>query len=87
MASTSSSSSYSKEAKRKITVVHNGREYRIAWFFGTSDAVIRDTIKESLSINPESNVVLRDDEDTIIAINQYLPDGARYRAEERYINT
>jgi uncharacterized membrane protein YidH (DUF202 family) len=83
MATSSSSSSSFDNNKRKIVVHYNRRDHSIAWFAGTSDAVIRDTIKESLGISPESNVVLRDDEDTIIAINQFLPSNSRYHAEER----
>lgn len=37
-------------------------------------------------MNPDSNIVLRDEEDTIVAINAYLPTQSRYMAEERNSN-
>lgn len=69
--------------KRRILISFRGKEYRVAWFGGTSDNALRETIKETLGIPPESSVVLKDGDDITIAINQYLPDGSRYIAEQR----
>jgi hypothetical protein len=69
--------------KRRIQVNYRSAEHRIAWYSGTSDSALRETIKESLGISPESSVVLKDIDGITVAINQYLPDGSRYFAEQR----
>ena len=71
------------DSKRRIIVGFNGREYKVAWYAGTNDAAIRETIKETVGIRPEGHFVLRDEDDVIIAINQYLPNLSRYIVEER----
>ena len=70
--------------KRRIVVEYKGRDHRVAWYTGTSDNSIRETVKESIGIPPEFSVILRDADDNVtVAINQFLPDGSRYLAEQR----
>lgn len=69
--------------KRTIYVRWKNEELRLAWFPGTSDSALRDTLKETLHLPPDSNVILRDDNGVIYAINQHLPDELHLIAEQR----
>lgn len=72
-----------KEMKTKIFVVFRGKEHSVAWYSGTSDAAIRETIKDCLGIPPENNVILHDEDGVFVAINQYLPNKLKFFAEQR----
>ena len=41
--------------KRRINLKYRGQSHKIAWYAGTSDGAIRETIKESLGFAPESS--------------------------------
>lgn len=69
--------------KKIAFISYRGESYRIAWYQGTSDNALRDTIKETLSIPPDAYIVLKDENDIIYAINQHLPDNIHLVAEKR----
>lgn len=69
--------------KKIINISYRGENYRIGWFQGTSDIALRETIKETLRMPPDSCVVLKDNNSIIYAINQHLPDQVHLIAELR----
>lgn len=72
--------------KKVLKISYRGEIHEIAWYPGTADNAIRDTIKETLQISSDSNFVLKDDQDSIIAINHSLPSNLALKAEVRSWN-
>jgi len=58
-------------------------ESSVSWYPGTTDANLRDTIREIVQLPPETHLVLLDSDGCIVAINQNLPDGLHLRVEVR----
>lgn len=72
--------------RKSIRIQYQQESFRIAWYEGASDASIRETIKETLQISPDYNIVLLDDQNSIVAISEALPDGLVLFAELRTYN-
>ena len=73
----------SSSSRKTILINYKNEDIRIAWYPGTSDAALRDTIREALRIPPDSLLVLTDDHGAVYAINQHLPDLLYLHAELR----
>jgi len=69
--------------RRTLIISYKNVDHRVAWYPGTSDAAMRDTIKETLQLPPDLQVVLLHEDGAIVAVNQHLPDGLRLRVEHR----
>ena len=70
-------------SKRTIYITHQEQTHRLAWYPGTSDDTIRDTIKETLGLPAEVGIVLKDDDNITYAVNQHLPSELSVRIEVR----
>lgn len=70
-------------SKRTIFITYQEQTHRLAWFPGTSDDTIRDTIKEILGLPAEVGIVLKDDSNITYAANQHLPNDLSVRIEVR----
>lgn len=75
----------SSSSRKTILINYKDEDIRIAWYPGTSDAALRDTIREALRIPPDSLLVLTDDHGAVYAINQHLPDLLYLHGELRTI--
>jgi len=65
----------SSSSRKTILINYKNEDIRIAWYPGTSDAALRDTIREALRIPPDSLLVLTDDHIMVLymlLINIYL---------------
>jgi uncharacterized membrane protein YidH (DUF202 family) len=69
--------------KTVLKISFRGEIHEVAWYPGTTDSAIRDTIKETLQISPDVHIVLRDSSDCVIAVHSELPSDLTLRAEVR----
>lgn len=70
-------------SRRTVVLGFRGAEHRLSWYPGTSDASLRETIRELVQLPPETHVVLLDHEGAVVAVNANLPDGLRLSVEVR----
>lgn len=81
------SQSQSQSLRRGMVIIFRGTEYSVSWYTpGTSDASLRETIREIIQLPPDTHVVLLDSQGAVVAVNQNLPDGLRLSVEVRSSN-
>lgn len=69
--------------RRTILLTYHGAVHTVSWYPGTSDAGIRETIREVVQLPPDTHAVLLDGDGSVVAVNQHLPDGLRLKVEVR----
>lgn len=70
-------------SRKSCSVSYRGGVHQLSWYPGTSDASLRETIRETVQLPPDTHLVLLDSDGCVVAVNQNLPDGLQLRVEAR----